>query len=133
MRGDRRGESETERRSAMKVYKADRAQWGRDVFVIDGEKQYFLPKYDPMNHSPDGFEWGYGGSGPACLASSLARDATGCNCNYQSLKWSLVTRLGKDAWVVTEDDIRALLSIERNADHEETCPRNVFNAKGGAK
>ena len=49
----------------MKVYKADRAQWGREVFVIDGEKQYFLPKYDPMNHSPDGFEWGYGGSGPS--------------------------------------------------------------------
>jgi hypothetical protein len=25
------------------------------------------PRHDLRNHSPDGFEWGYGGSGPAVL------------------------------------------------------------------
>ncbi len=29
------------------------------------------------NHSPGGFEWGYGGSGPAQLALALLLDATG--------------------------------------------------------
>ena len=29
------------------------------------------------NHSPDGFEWGYSGSGPAQLALALLLDATG--------------------------------------------------------
>lgn len=35
------------------------------------------PGQQLYNHSPDGFEWGYGGSGPAQLALSLLLDYTG--------------------------------------------------------
>ena len=45
------------------------------VLVCDGNGYYAnLPKYlDEVNHSPDGFNWGYGGSGPAQLAYALLR------------------------------------------------------------
>ena len=32
------------------------------------------PRHDLFNHSPDGFEWGYGGSGPAQLALAILAD-----------------------------------------------------------
>ena len=32
------------------------------------------PRPDLRNHSPTGFEWGYGGSGPAELALALLAD-----------------------------------------------------------
>src|SRR4051812_34392408 len=35
------------------------------------------PRFDLRNHSPDGFNWGYGGSGPAQLSLALLADATG--------------------------------------------------------
>lgn len=31
---------------------------------------------DIVNHSPDGFEWGYGGSGPLQLAVAILADAS---------------------------------------------------------
>lgn len=55
-------------------------------------------------HSPDGFEWGYGGSGPAQLALALLLDAYG-NPDfaleyYQAFKWAVVSKL-KDEWTLT--------------------------------
>lgn len=35
------------------------------------------PSQDVYNHSPNGFEFGYGGSGPAQLALAIILDATG--------------------------------------------------------
>ena len=35
------------------------------------------PRNDLWNHSPDGFEWGYSGSGPAQLGLAILADATG--------------------------------------------------------
>lgn len=44
--------------------------WHRSV-SIDGE--YLNPEYSQKvrNHSPDGFDWGYSGSGPAQLALAI--------------------------------------------------------------
>ena len=35
------------------------------------------PRLDLFNHSPDGFNWGYGGSGPAQLALAILAHALG--------------------------------------------------------
>lgn len=45
-------------------------QGGFEVY-LDGE--YLSPKQSRKiyNHSPDGFNWGYGGSGPAQLALAV--------------------------------------------------------------
>jgi len=48
------------------------------------------------NHSPDGFAWGYGGSGPAQLALAICLDqlptdkALAC---YQAFKWKYIAML----------------------------------------
>lgn len=60
------------------------------------------------NHSPTGFEWGYGGSGPAQLALALLLD----NCDketalalYQRFKFEKIGGLNRDQWSMTSDDI----------------------------
>lgn len=54
------------------------------------------PRYDLRNHSPDGFEWGYGGSGPAQLALAILCDATGndqlAQRLYQKFKFAVIAR-----------------------------------------
>jgi len=53
-------------------YRLFRAQEGAIVRRSDGSS---LPvKLNEVSHSPDGFEWGYGGSGPSQLAYALLRD-----------------------------------------------------------
>jgi len=48
---------------------------GGQVVVVYGARQDDLnPRWDLACHSPAGFGWGYGGSGPAQLALGLASD-----------------------------------------------------------
>ena len=59
----------------MKTYTGTRTAAGCAVTVTDGGTSRALdPRFDLRTHSPDGFEWGYGGSGPAQLALALAAD-----------------------------------------------------------
>ena len=39
--------------------------------TIDGEELELEPSLKVRNHSPDGFSWGYGGSGPSQLALAI--------------------------------------------------------------
>ena len=52
----------------MKTFKGTREGHAATVFV---NGQPLNPRLDLWNHSPTGFEWGYGGSGPAQLALAL--------------------------------------------------------------
>jgi len=59
-------------------------------------------------HSPAGFNWGYGGSGPAQLALALRYNATHNKQlaldNYQAFKWQFVAHWG-DSWQITDHEI----------------------------
>ena len=44
---------------------------GRGPVYLNGEPLSAAPSQRLMNHSPDGFAWGYGGSGPAQLALAV--------------------------------------------------------------
>lgn len=61
-----------------------------------------------VNHSPDGFEWGYGGSGPAQLAMGLLLDVgvdeETARKLYQRFKDSCIAGLG-ETWSMTDADI----------------------------
>jgi len=49
-----------------------------------------------INHSPTGFNWGYGGSGPAQLALALLMVFAGrefAEGNYMNFKWQIVAKL----------------------------------------
>lgn len=92
-----------------------------NVQVIEGEDRRVLdPRYDLRNHSPDGFEWGYGGSGPAQLALAILADASANDevalKHYQTVKARLIAPLQEDDWTLTEHDI--LDSIMREAPYE---------------
>jgi hypothetical protein len=45
------------------------------------------------NHSPDGFSWGYSGSGPAQLALAVCLAVIGKDVNYQKFKFDHIAKL----------------------------------------
>lgn len=62
-----------------------------------------LPLYlDQVNHSPDGFEWGYHGSGPSQLAFALLFHRTGNKKvslqYYQAFKREIIANIKEDTW-----------------------------------
>jgi hypothetical protein len=69
----------------------------RDVY-LDGEWLDPKPSQKWHNHSPDGFNWGYGGSGPAQLALAINIKLLGHPVGYQEVKWNIISKLpqGKD-------------------------------------
>lgn len=69
------------------------------------------PRLDLRNHSPTGFEWGYGGSGPAQLAFALCAALIPCLDRveelYHAVKWELIAGLPRDRWELTPEEILA--------------------------
>jgi len=65
-----------------------------------------------INHSPDGFNWGYSGSGPAQLALGLlldvAHDPSEAMRYYQDFKFDVVSGFGAE-WKITTTEILAWL------------------------
>lgn len=62
----------------MKTYIGERLEHGCEVYVLeDGKRRPLSLRLDLRNHSPEGFEWGYGGSGPAQLALAILADCLG--------------------------------------------------------
>jgi hypothetical protein len=68
------------------------------------------PRLDLYNHSPDGFEWGYGGSGPAQLALAILAYTIQNNDLavqlHQDFKRDFVAKLDRDRWYITLAHVR---------------------------
>jgi len=98
----------------MKHYVGERTPTGCEVDVIDstapGGGHALDPRFDLKRHSPDGYNWGFGGSGPAQLALALVADALGDDERaqrvYQDFKFRVIGRLEGDHWEMSEEDIR---------------------------
>jgi Family of unknown function (DUF6166) len=91
----------------MKRYAGTRSGSAVDV-TVDGRP--LNPRFDLWNHSPSGFEWGYGGSGPAQLALALLADCLGDDAAlqvYQHYKRTVIASLPYRGWVLTSKEIRA--------------------------
>jgi hypothetical protein len=97
----------------VKTYEGRRSPLGVEVTV---NSQPLDPRFDLWNHSPTGFEWGYGGSGPAQLALALLADHLGDDeqaiALHQDFKWAVVTKLAH-SWTLTSQDIERVLQIVR--------------------
>ena len=100
----------------MKTYIGDRGRYGRTVVVRDGygsmSRMYYLkekPSQDLFNHSTDGFDWGYSGSGPAQLSLAILLDFMVDPVEalklHQTFKELVVSRLDHGAWILTEGSI----------------------------
>jgi hypothetical protein len=74
------------------------------VHHSDGCFTPLKPRYDLRNHSPDGFEWGYAGSGPAQLALAILADALDddvCAARlHQVFKTAVVANLTKSSFIM---------------------------------
>lgn len=94
---------------------AQGGSWGK-VYLRRGLKHY---------HSPTGFNWGYGGSGPAELARHLLAHATGQTRYfdrpdlYQDFKAEVVVKMPK-IWMLSGDFIR-----EWAAEHDHGDPNQA--------
>lgn len=86
-------------------------------FIVVKDGQVLSPKASQklINHSPNGFNWSYGGSGPAQLALALLLDVTGdkevAQRWYQDFKWQVVAGLDRH-WRITGDEIKQWLIKE---------------------
>src|SRR3989304_1690171 len=98
----------------MKTYHGVRKESGAVVTVTEGNVISKLnPRFDLRNHSPTGFEWGYGGSGPAQLALAILADHFGnddyAQKLYQDFKFRTIGRLNADEWTLTTQDIDSVI------------------------
>lgn len=70
--------------------------YGRTV-QIDGVALSPRRSQAILNHSPDGFNWGYGGSGPAQLSLALLLEAGASDeeatRHHQEFKWQMIATL----------------------------------------
>lgn len=89
---------------------------GTPVYKVDpdtGEKTELDPRTDLANHSPDGFSWGYAGSGSAQLALAILADARGdsfATRHYQKFKRAVISTHPDDQPLsVSEAEIDAAL------------------------
>jgi hypothetical protein len=61
------------------------------------------------NHSPTGFEWGYGGSGPADLALNIlikfGLDREKAARLHQDFKWKFIATMPKEGGIIKHIDI----------------------------
>lgn len=102
----------------MKHYYGDRHRskvGPQDVFCHTEQGEKLLnPKLSQKlyNHSPDGFQWGYSGSGPAQLSLAILLDFT-CDSErslrlHQDFKRDKIAGLN-DYFILTEREIQAWL------------------------
>jgi Family of unknown function (DUF6166) len=104
---------------SMKTYIGKRIDGRCIVRVSEPGKRLrpLRPRLDLYNHSPTGFEWGYGGSGPAQLALALLADVLDDDelavRLHQEFKQKFIAWLPRDLpWTMTEQDIRNWTSNE---------------------
>jgi len=100
MKGDHRYHGHRNRRDGTAVV------WR----VIDGHPKPLPLHLEVDNHSPTGFEWGYGGSGPAQLALALLVDVLKNRRRalrlHQQFKFAVIANLPCDAdWTLTRAEI----------------------------
>lgn len=105
------------------------------VTKVTGKLSVSLPmRNDLWNHSPDGPEWGYLGSGPAQLALAILADATGsaglAMLWHQLYKAKVVAFFAKKGWFVTKEEVLVWCLGEAA---EKLCPPIPFCLTGGSK
>ncbi|NNG66444.1 hypothetical protein HKI81_04215 [Caldanaerobacter subterraneus] len=67
-----------------------------------------------VSHSPSGFEWGYGGSGPADLALNILYAVTKnreiAYEYHQEYKWDVISKIPYEGTVITYEEVLDWLS-----------------------
>lgn len=95
----------------MKIFTGLRHSPGVVTVLVD-ERALPLPRY----HSPDGFEWGYAGSGPSDLAMAILENVMGHKPPpwlYMRFKFEFVAKWNENTWSITEEEINQWLAGQK--------------------
>lgn len=90
---------------------------GRKGGIVFVDGMPLPPCNEIVNHSPDGFNWGYTGSGPAQLALAMMVEEYGSDlsehpANYHDLKFKLIAKLDQDRdFEIDSKDIKQALGV----------------------
>lgn len=85
------------------------------IWVTTPEGKKYMLKH-VCRHSADGFQWGYGGSGPSDAALSILYDCVGerdANEFYMDFKWVFIAAAGNKL-NISEESIRAWLAKKKD-------------------
>jgi|LFRM01.1.fsa_nt_gb hypothetical protein len=102
-------------------YFANRTLHGNQVFVKRRNGSIY-PLRHICRHSLDGFEWGYGGSGPADLALSILTDTVEpemAERHYMAFKREVISGLPFEGWQIKEELIRAWIEWREAGEVDE--------------
>jgi hypothetical protein len=84
------------------------------VTIVNVDGKPLNPRFDLWKHSPSGFEWGYGGSGPAQLALAILADylrdddrAVRLHGNFKTV---VIADLPYRCWQLTGETIDQILA-----------------------
>jgi hypothetical protein len=108
----------------MSIYDGSRDADGVAHVTVDGRPLEL--RLDLWAHSPTGFEWSYGGSGPAQLALAILAHHLGAKgpCSKgaeealtyrQAFKWRVVAGLPHEEWSLTSNQVAQHLQALRAA------------------
>jgi hypothetical protein len=90
----------------MKVYRGT-VNPGEFDWQVTVNNSPLNPRHDLVNHSPDGFAWGYSGSGPSQLSLAILADCLQDDDRalkmYQYFKAYVIARLEQDEPFELED------------------------------
>jgi hypothetical protein len=87
------------------------------VKVTDQGQTPLDPRLDLWNHSPTGFEFGYGGSGPAQTALAILAEVTNHDrlavALHQQFKWKFVAPCPREGFELSEREILQWVDEEK--------------------
>jgi hypothetical protein len=98
-----------------KTYSGKSTGAGGQSIIITDEFGHWVYLRHICRHSPDGFNWGYGGSGPSDAALSIMADAVGLEEAekwYQRFKAAFVAKWGAE-FSITEEEVVSWLQAEK--------------------
>lgn len=106
----------------MSRYEGRRTRLG-NIVTVDGDLLDL--RLDLRNHSPTGFEWGYGGSGSAQLALAILAEHLEDDLKaldlYQRFKWTVVAELPHGGWTMTTQQIDQIVARIREESVTSEC------------
>ncbi len=127
------------------LYQGRRKPDGSCEILADGKPLSLRRSLRIWNHSPTGFEWGYGGSGPAQSALAILLDYTGkrnfCERFHQDFKWQFMAPAPKKGWVITSRHIDEFITrtkaeeaaLQRPLCEECWCEEGLHSETGRQK
>ena len=78
------------------------------------------------NHSPTGFEWGYGGSGPSQLALAIMLEVTDDDRKalnlYYDFKYDVIAGLADNQWTLPLEQIERWIAAQAEEDTPDDFP-----------